>query len=99
MITRAAQKIDNGHNYTLPTLLYSITLYSILFNSDQAMSWTIYTKRSWDSSISIMTTVKFMVGVRDLSCLPNVLTSSGAQPVSFSLGIRGSFHGGKAVSA
>jgi len=40
MITRAAQKIDNGHIAqvnTLSALLYSNTLYSILSNSDQAM--------------------------------------------------------------
>jgi hypothetical protein len=84
MIIRAAQKINTGHTaqvYTLPALLYSIPLYSILFNSDQAMGWTVYIKRSWDISISIMTTVKFLVGVTDLSCLLNVPTSSGAHPV------------------
>jgi len=102
MITRAAQKLNNGHTAqvnTLPALLYSIPLYSILFNSDQATGWTVCIKRSWDSSIGIMTTVKFLVGVRDLSCLLNVSTCSRAHPVCYSLGIRGSFHGSKAVSA
>ena len=85
IITRAAQKNDNGHTAQvkiLPALLHSIPFYSILFNSDQAMGWTVYRKRSWDSSTSIMTTVKFLVGGRDLSCLLNVPTSSAAHWVS-----------------
>lgn len=100
MITRAAQKISNGQTAqvnTLPALLYSLLLYSILFNSDHAMGWTLYTKRSWENSVSIMTTVQFLVRVRDLHCLLSVPTSSGALPVPYTLGIRGSFHSGTAA--
>jgi hypothetical protein len=84
MTTKAAQKNDNSHTAQvdrLPALLHSILLHSILFNSDQAMGWTGYRKRSWDSSVSLMTIVKFLVGGRDFSCLLHAPTSSGAHPV------------------